>query len=218
MKNKEDKENGSLFWIPLIACLAAVFASFSAFISARQTELANKVKLRPYVMIMLESNDLEYNGPPHIVLPYKLGNVGAAPALNVLKGYTSYLIEQSGEEIIIRDRRELPKEVDAILPSQVSARHDDNIDISKFDLSKIDNVNKIRVELKITYQGFPEVDKRTYYSKSLLELFPKITPSGRVRFLVTQPKLDFGFENLNKETIFAIPGFIELKKETKGAK
>lgn len=197
-RTERKKENNIALWIALISCIATAFASISSFISASQTKLANKVNLRPYIMIKNTQNVLLFNGPPFVVLPYQLENVGAAPALNIRKGYTSYIIEKSSNERLIQDFRELQEKKDALLPSQTSAIHPDNINITGFDSSKLDSIKCIRVELKTTYQGFPEVDQRTYYSKSILELYPGITPDGKVIFMVSQPKLDFGFENQNK--------------------
>ena len=178
-------------WAPIIACIAAALSALAAFICADQLKLANKVHLSPYLMINNTKNVLLYEEPPFIVLPYQLKNCGSAPALKINKGYTSYLVEKSGKMELVQNFREPIEKTDALLPDQISAVHLDNINITGFDIEKI---TKIKVELKITYQGFEEVDKRTRYSKSILELYPKKTPDNKIVFIVSQPALDFGFE------------------------
>lgn len=191
MQNGERKKDN---WISLVACIAAAFSAFAAFLSANQSTVANKINLRPYLIIKNYSNFLLYQGLPFVVFPYQLQNVGTAPALNICKGYISYIVEKSNQEIIIQDFREPQEKKDALLPYQLSAIHPDNINITGFDPSKLDSIKCIKVELKITYQGFLDIDKRTYFSKSILEFYPKVIQGGKIIFIVSQPKLDFGFE------------------------
>jgi len=190
MKSEKNKN-----LIPIIACVAAVISALAAFTISNQAKLANKVRLRPYLTINNTSNRLIYEKAPFIVLPYQLKNSGVTPALRINKGYVSYLVEKSGEKKLVQNFRESGEKIDALLPNQLSAVHVDSINITGFDIEKID---KIRVELKIIYQGFNEIDTRKYYSKSIFELYPTKTANNKIVFAVSQPALDFGFENEKK--------------------
>lgn len=67
----------------------------------------------------------------------------------------------------------------------------DSINIAGGNLGEIDH---FKVDLKITYKGFPEVDTRCHYSKATLLLNLQKLDGNKMVFTVSQPYLDFGFE------------------------
>jgi hypothetical protein len=185
--------------ISVLSCIVAVFSAMAAWQSASNSKnmvvlgkLAQQVQLRPYVLIDPVQNVIPYDGSTFVILPYQLMNKGNAPALNIHKGYASYVRDETGQEKLIQHFEEPADKNDALAPSQSSAIHVDNINVSGVDLSDVGNVT-FRVELKVTYLGFPEVDTRSYYSKAILILTPQ-KQQDKIVFLVSQPYLDFGFE------------------------
>ena len=180
--------------ISIVVGIATFMAAFSALFNAQQVKLANKVELRPYVIIEPAGNALPHNGSGFVTLPYQLVNKGKAPALSIHKGYTSYILDESGNQTKIQGFEEPLGKVDALAPAQSSAIHMDQINITGVNSSNIEHVT-VKVELKIKYQGFEEVDDRRYYSKAIFVLIPKKMENDKVVFIVAQPYLDFGFEN-----------------------
>jgi hypothetical protein len=185
--------------ISVFSCIIAVLSAMAAWQSASNSKniavlakSAQQVQLRPYVLIDPVQNVIPYDGSTFVILPYQLTNKGSAPALNIHKGYASYVRKEAGQERLIQFFEESTDKRDALAPSQSSAIHVDEINISGVDVSSMENVT-FKVELKVTYQGFSEVDTRSYYSKAILILTPQ-KQQDKIVFLVSQPYLDFGFE------------------------
>jgi hypothetical protein len=194
--------NKGLLIASIVAAVAAVISAGAAWMGANQQKLESRAQLRPYVLIKLADNVMRrnkdgwpfipYKDPKFVTLPYRLKNVGSTPALKIRKGYTSYWVDSSDKENLIQPYREAEDKTDALLPSQESAIHMDQINISGFDPI---SMNKIRVDLEITYKGFSEVDRRISYSKARFVLIPDKMQNDEIGFYVSQPSLDFGFEN-----------------------
>lgn len=194
--------NKKLLIVSIVASSAAVISAGAALVGANQQKLESRAQLRPYVLIKLADNVMRrnkdgwpfipYKDSKSVSLPYRLENVGSTPALKIRKGYTSYWIDNSDKENLIQSYKETEDKTDALLPSQDSAIHMDQINISGFDPI---NMNKIRVDLEITYKGFSEVDHRVSYSKARFVLIPDKMQNDEIGFYVSQPSLDFGFEN-----------------------
>jgi hypothetical protein len=198
--------NKGLLIATIVASVAAVISAGASLIGANQQRLESRAQLRPYVLIKLANNAmrlnkkngmffLPYESPQFAVLPYQLENVGSTPALKIRKNYSSYMVDDSGKEVLIQSFKDIGEKTDALLPSQDSATHVDNINISGFDSTKLNK--RIRVDLEITYKGFSEVDQRISYSKANLMLIPDKMDNGEIGFYVSQPSLDFGFEDKN---------------------
>ncbi len=194
MTQNEHRQQHGFPWsvvISVLSCIVAVFSAMAAWQSASNSKnmvalgkSAQQVQLRPYVLIDPVQNVIPYDGSTFVILPYQLTNKGNAPALNIHKGYASYIREEAGQEKLIQLFEESADKKDALAPSQSSAIHVDEINISGVDPSSIENVT-FKVELRVTYQGFPEVDTRGYYSKAILILIPK---KGAMLFLVETPQ------------------------------
>lgn len=189
---KEYIKQRRMFVISIVAMLAAVISAVAALVGANQQKLQTRAQLNPYVLIKPAQNVLQLKDQNVVVLPYRLENVGSTPALEIKKGYTSYLVDSSGKEKLIQAYKEPEDKTDALLPSQTSAVHVDNINISGFNPSDLSS--KIRVDLEVTYKGFSEVDSRVAYSRARLVLLPGKTKEGQIVFYVSQPFLDFGFK------------------------
>jgi len=207
--------------VPFLSCVVAILAATAAWQSAsaakkmaEQARLTQQVQLRPYVIIQPVSNVLPYKGSSHVTLPYQLENKGTAPALHIRKGYKSFLVDQSGKENLIQAFDESKEKTDALAPSQSSAIHMDEINISGFN----SEIVQIKVELKVTYEGFQEVDGRRNYSKATLILTPKKINGDKIVFGVAQPYLDFGFENVSSQISFRNQESPENIKEQIGNK
>ncbi len=203
-KDKEEQKQKRLLVTAIVASLAAVISAVAAWMGAYQQKLESRAQLRPYVLIKLANNAMRWNkknglpflpyeGPQFVTLPYQLENVGSTPALKIKKGYSSYLVDNSEKATLIQSFKDTGDKTDALLPSQASAIHMDQINISGLDSSKFDK--RIQVDLEITYKGFSEVDHRVSYSKANLILIPDKMDNGEIGFYVSQPSLDFGFEN-----------------------
>jgi len=128
--------------ISVLSCIVAVFSAMAAWQSASNSEnmvalgkSAQQVQLRPYLVIDPAQNVIPYDGSNFAILPYQLTNKGNAPALNIHKGYTSYLHDETGQEKLIQHFEESADKKDALAPSQSSAIHVDNINISGVDFS-----------------------------------------------------------------------------------
>lgn len=177
-------------WVAIIISGVALGTSFH---SCSQVEQAQKAQIRPYIIIepSMNSNQLEWDGSVSLKFPYGLKNIGEAPALKILQGYDSYLENKSGGSNLVQSFKDQPGREDALAPTQTSAIHMRDINMTGFDPNQ--HVS-IRVELKITYGGFPEIDSRSYSSKAIFKLTPREGPENKFIFLVSQPKLAFGFE------------------------
>ncbi len=195
-----DQQSGQnkwmLFWTAIVA-VTSIFASITSWNSAKsanlsviQAENTAKAQLRPYLLIELVKNQLPWDGKAKIVLPVNLRNIGQTPALKILKGYNSFLLDKSGVNILVQPFRERAGEEDSLSPTQISAKHMLDINITGFNLEK--NL-AIKVELLISYEGFHEIDSKRYFSKSIYIMTPRKTANGTVVFIVSQPKLAFGY-------------------------
>ena len=173
-------------WIVIVISVVALVTSFR---SCSQVEQAQKAQIRPYVIIDPSTNTLQWDGGIFVKFPYRLKNIGEAPALKILQGYDSYLENKSGGRTLVQSFKDT--EEDALAPTQISAIHVPDINITGFDPNQH---TSIRVELKITYGGFPEIDSRRYFSKALFILRPDKLSENKFVFYVSQPKLFFGFE------------------------
>lgn len=192
MKKSLSKEKSSLNWALLIAfaaCVASFISAFSSYQSSQEAIKANRANLKPYITFNLAKNPVGYITPTHVLLPYKLLNTGAGPALEIKRRYVSSLLNKDGSETIIQD---YPMPIsDNLLPSQETPAHNDHINVTGFDPSTVD---RIKVSLKATYHGDYEIDKRNYYSKIFWELHP-IKYEDKIIFIVGYVNFDFGIES-----------------------
>ena len=175
-------------WIAIVISAVALTTSFH---SCSQVNQAQKAQIRPYVIIEPSMNPLQWDGGIFVRFPYRLKNIGQAPSLRILKGYSSYLENKSGNRSLIQPFKEKTGNEDALAPTQVSAIHVDDINITGFDPAKH---SSIRVELEITYEGFCEIDSRRYLSKAIFIFIPERVSNNKFIFYISQPKLSFGYE------------------------
>lgn len=188
LSKKQSSLNLSLL-IALFSCAASIISALSSCQSSREAIKANRANLKPYITFNLAQNPVGYVTPTHVLLPYKLLNTGAGPALGIKRRYISSLLDKHGKETIIQD---YPMPIsDDLLPSQETPPHNDHINVSGFDFSTVD---RIKVNLIATYHGDYEIDKRNYYSKIFWELHP-IKYNDKIIFIVGYVNRDFGIES-----------------------
>lgn len=175
--------------IALFACVASFISALSSCQSSREAIKANRANLKPYITFSLAQNPVGYVTPTHVLLPYKLLNTGAGPALEIRRRYISSLLSKDGKETIIQD---YPMPIsDNLLPSQETPVHNDHINVFGFDPSTVD---RIKVSLTATYHGDYEIDKMNYYSRIFWELHP-IKYNDKIIFVVGYINFDFGIGN-----------------------
>lgn len=179
----------NVFVMSILVLITAFYASDTRKM-AFEMKKTNQINLRPFLLIRGEN--IFYDKEGNLIFPVNLVNVGSAPAKNVRLHHRLFRNDDC-----IKNWFEPEKEKIVVFPQEEPPlRHLEEIGGYTIKQDKL-ATDLFKIQFIVTYNGFKDIDDRTYYTLANFKLKPlSYEQKGEVwtnEFSVAQPSSDEGF-------------------------